>query len=191
MAKTTRASQRQEKCQQVLVQWAQEHKIDLAKLDSGQQWVIYAALQALMIVGTVAPLRRVVGYLLSHCGMDLSAPVIAAVMKITDRAVRKTKALSGKELLSALRRGGNRRPKLRPEHAGVVAKFLVEHPDAPQNQMLAFVLEHLHLSVDRQTLGRFLTRYGLGCLCGSVVKDAPLLSAPRSSEVPSSCSDPP
>jgi hypothetical protein len=164
--------------------------MDLTKLDSGQQWVIYAALQVLMVVAAVAPLRRVIGYVLSHCGMELSARVIAAVMGTTDRAVRKTKALSGKQMLSALRRGGNRRSKLRPEHAGVVAKFLVAHPQAPQSQLLAFILEHLHLGVDRQTASRFLTRYGLGCLTGNPVNDAPLLSASRSSAAPSSCSDP-
>jgi hypothetical protein len=190
MPKTTRTSQRQQKCHQVLEQWAQDHHIDLAKLDSGQQWVIFAALQALMVVGTIAPLRRLVAYLLGHCGMDLPAPVIAAVVEVTDRAVRKTKALSAKELLTALRRRGNRRPKLRPEHAGVVAKFLVEHPKAPQSELLAFVWEHLRLSLDRLTLSRFMTRYGLGCLQGGLVHDAPLLSAPRSSGGPSSCSDP-
>lgn len=166
--------------QQLLRDWAARHGLGVDCLDPGQQWVLFAALQVLSVIGPVAVLRRVLGYLLLHCGMGLSAPVVAAVVGVSDRALRTTQTLSPGQLVAAVRRPGNRKPKLRAEQAGPIARFLVEHPGIHQDQLLAFIRQTWKLKVDRTTLSRYLARYGLGCLrdLGSGAPRAtPLLSA--------------
>jgi transposase len=69
---------------------------------------------------------------------------------------------------------GHRQPKLKAEHAGPVAKYLVEHPSAKVKPILAYIKKDLDVEVDRLTLRRFFKRYGLGCLRGDLVTDTPL-----------------
>lgn len=173
--------------QNILAPWAADHGVHLDALDLGQQWTLFIGLQLLSLLGPVAVLRRLLGYLLAHCGMGLPSGVIAALIGVSDRALRTTKALSPRQLLTTLRRPGNRKPKLRAHHAGPVARFLVEHPGAPAQDLRDFLRQQFQLSVDRTTLHRFLTRYGLGCLRSweASPRPTPLLSAPRSLEAPS------
>jgi hypothetical protein len=74
---------------------------------------------------------------------------------------------------------GHRKPKLQPEHAGLLAKYLVEHKRAKVNDILAFIEHELGVSMDRLTLRRYIQRYGLGCLRNDEHVDdgAPLFSA--------------
>ena len=69
---------------------------------------------------------------------------------------------------------GHAAPKLKPEHAGPIAKYLVEHPRGKAPQILRFVAETLGVTVDRLTLRRYLERYGLGCLREEQAHDTPL-----------------
>src|SRR5438045_3643594 len=98
-ASASKSAQREQQRQQTLTPWAEQHQLDLKSLDAGQQWVLFAALQLVAVVGSCAPLTRVVGYLLAHCGMALPGRLIAAVVGVSDRALRTTKALSPKDLL--------------------------------------------------------------------------------------------
>ena len=186
-ANASAAAARDTARQNVLAQWAADHGVRLDALDLGQQWTLFVGLQLLAVLGPVAVLRRLLGYLLAHCGMGLPGGVIAALLGISDRALRTTKALSPRQLLTTLRRPGNRKPKLRAHHAGPVARFLVEHPGAPAQQLRDFLLQQFQLRVDRTTLHRFLTCYGLGCLRSweASPRPTPLLSAPRRWEAPS------
>jgi transposase len=160
-----------------LTEWASLCSVDLTALDAGQQWVIFAALSFLEFVGRLAPMRRVVAYLLSHCRMDLASTVIGAVVGTTDRAVRKTRQVPARELWKRLReaRRGHPPPKLRKEQVGPVAKFLAEHKRCSVAELLGFILETFNVQMDRLTLRRFLKRYGLGCLREDEVEDTPLL----------------
>jgi len=139
----------------------------------------------LSFVGTVAALRRMVGYLLAHSGLGLSTVVIGAVVGTTDRAVRKGRQVAPKEFWKRLQRArrGHAPPKLRKEQVGPVAKYLSEHPGCSVAQMLGFIRQSFGVEMDRLTLRRFLKRYGLGCLKQSSVVDTPLLSdAPPTGE---------
>jgi hypothetical protein len=127
---------------------------------------------------------RLLTYALAHSSMGLPAPVVAALTGVSDRAVRATKALTANELLHSLRTPprGRGKPKLGPEHAGTMAKFLVEHPNSQVRDIIAFVRAELGVELDRKTLRVYLVRYGLGCLRGDLLADSPLLSEAQTSE---------
>ena len=173
--------------EQRLEKWAAANAVELEKLDSLQQGAVLAALVFLSFVGTVAALRRVVAYLLSHSGLGLSSAVIGAVVGTTDRAVRKGRGVAPKEFWKKLQkaRRGHPPPKLRREQVGPVAKYLAEHPGCTVAEVLGFIRQSFGVQMDRLTLRRFLKRYGLGCLKHSSVEDTPLLSDARCTEEPS------
>ena len=187
MTRSQTAAHRESRRLEVLEAWARQSGIRLERLDLGQQWAVYAALQATAHIGRLPGLRRVVGYLLAHSGMDLGTQVIAAVVGVSSRAVRSAQALTPTEMLHSVRPvGGHRQPKLKPEQAGPLAKFLVEHPRAQVDETLAFIKDEFATEVDRVTLRRFIERFGLGCLKGERIADRPLFSAAPSGEEPSS-----
>jgi hypothetical protein len=167
--------------------WAREHFVELRHLDDGQQWLVFAAISIGRAFEKIPPLMRLLAYAMAHSAMGLPAPVIAALTDVSDRAVRATKALTANELLHSVRTlpRGRGKPKLGPEYAGTVAKFLVEHPSSQVRDIIAFIRAELGVELDRKTLRVYLTRYGLGCLRGELLADSPLLSEAQTSEVPS------
>jgi transposase len=173
--------------QQRLSEWSASSGVDLALLDSDQRAVVVAALTFLGFVGGLAALRRMVAYLLAHCGMGLSSPVIGAVVGTTDRAVRKGRQYPPREFWRRLHkaRRGHAPPKLRAEHVGLVAKFLSEHKRCSVAELLGFIHKSFGVILERHTLRRFLERYGLGCLREETVVGTPLFSAARPMEAPS------
>jgi hypothetical protein len=158
--------------------------VELRHLDDGQHWLVFAALSIAQALEKIPALLRPLTYALAHSSMGLPAPVIAALTGVSDRAVRATKALTANELLHSLRTPprGRGKPKLGPEHAGTMAKFLVEHPNSQVRDIIGFVRAELGVELDRKTLRVYLTRYGLGCLRGDLLADSPLLSEAQTSE---------
>jgi hypothetical protein len=169
-----------------LDRWAHEHCVELRHLDDGQQWLVFAALGVGQALAGLPALMRLLAYVLAHSGMGLPAPVIAALTGVSDRAVRATKALSANELLHSVRTPsrGRGKPKLGPEHAGTVAKFLVEHPNPRVRDIIAFVRMKLGVELDRKTLRVYIARYGLGCLRGDLLAELPLFSEAQTSRAP-------
>lgn len=176
MTRAESSARREAQRRTKLRSWGKKHGIQVQRLDEGQQWVVFAALQVVAVVGELAPLRRLLAYVLAHSGMKLGDRVIGAITRVSDRAVRATKTLEPKEILHSVRTQsrGRRKPKLGPEHAGLVAKYLVEHPKSKVKETLAFIKKKLGVSMDRVTLRRYLQRYGLGCLRGEIHADTPL-----------------
>lgn len=172
---------------QRLSEWSASSGVNLAQLDSDQRAVVVAALTFLGFVGGLAALRRMVAYLLAHCGMGLSSTVIGAVVGTSDRAVRKGRQYPPREFWRRLRkaRRGHAPPKLRAEHVGLVAKFLSEHKRCSVAELLGFIHKSFGVTLERHTLRRFLERYGLGCLREETVMGTPLFSAARPMEAPS------
>jgi hypothetical protein len=160
-----------------LAGWGESRQIDVQHLDEGQKWAVFFALQLLAIVGTFRPLRRLVGYFLAHAGMGFGSTFIAALLEVSDRAIRYTNACTAEEIVDGIRNPvrGHRAPKLGPEQAGPLAKYLLEHPRAKVRDILEFVTNEFGVTMDRLTLRRYLARYGLGCLRGDTHVDAPLL----------------
>jgi len=176
MTKAKVSTAREARRREVVESWAGKHDIGLRRLDEGQQWVVFAALQGTAVLGNLAPLRRLLAWVLAHSGMDLGSSVIGAIAGVSDRAVRTTKTLDPEQILHSVRTPsrGRGKAKLGPEHAGLVAKYLVEHPSAKVNEILAYIEKEFGVTMDRLTFRRYITRYGLGCLRGEVHTDAPL-----------------
>jgi len=174
---TTLSCEREACCEQTLQQWSMRTGIDLTRIDSGQRWVIFAALQAVTLLGETQALKRVVVFLLANCGMGLPATVIASVVGTSDRTIRNLRSYSSAQLLTSVRQrlGGNHKPKLKAEHAGVVGKLLLLHPDARVKELIELIEEEIGIKVDRLTLRRFLKKYGLGCLRGELITNRPPL----------------
>jgi len=186
VAKAETSSERETRRNQTLQVWSKRTGVEIRQLDSGQQWVIFAALQAVTLLGDGSVLKRIVIFLLAHCGMGLRPTVIAAVVDTSDRTVRNVRSYSPAELLASVRQrmGGNHKPKLEAEHAGVVARLLVLHPDVRVKELLGLIAGEIGVTVDRLTLRRFLKQYGLGCLRGDLITDrAPFLPKPSMAEV--------
>lgn len=184
MPKESKAAEREALRVSVLREWADAHGIDRARFDLGQEWIIFFALRVVTHLGRVAGLKRVVGYFLAVSRMDLGSGAIAAIIGVSDRAVRSAQALEPAAMLHSVQHpvGGHRKPKLEAHHAGVIAKFLVDHPRALVQELLDFITKELGVTIDRLTLRRYVARYGLGCLRGDLVTEAPLFSAERATE---------
>src|SRR3990167_2681485 len=97
------SDEREARREEVLEVWAVENSLRLDRLDVGQQWVVFAAIELVSFLSAVPALARVVGYFLSHCGLDLGTQVVAAVVGVSDRAIRQAKALTPKEMLHSVR----------------------------------------------------------------------------------------
>ena len=168
--------------------WSQEQDIDLDRLDEGQRWVVYAALRVSDVVGTLRPLQRALTYFLSKADMGLTEPVIGAITKVSDRSVRDAKTFEPKELVTSITQleRGHRQPKLKAEHAGVVARMLVEKPKAEVSEMLSILEKELGVSIERHTFARYIERYGLGVLREQTVVNRPLFLDTRTTVEPSS-----
>jgi len=188
MASSALAEPRDNDRNRVLADWARERKVDLAPLDPGQRAVLVAALRFLQFVGAVPALRRMVGYMLSNCGMDLSSPMVAAVVNRSEQAVRKARQIPPARFWSRLQRPqrGHAAAKLAAADVGPVARFLATHKKCSVAELLTFIKATFGVELDRLTLRRFLKRYGLGCLREDTVEDAPLLSAAPSTAALSS-----
>jgi len=160
--------------------------VDVERLDEGQKWAAFVALRLLAVIGAVPPLRRVLAYFLVHCGLDLGSTLISALVGTSDRNVRYNHRHSAEELWRRVSHPirGHRPPKLGPEHAGPVAKFLAANPRARVNTILQFIAEELGVEMDRLTLRRFIKRYGLGCLRGDEHEQGPLFWAQRPTGAP-------
>jgi len=184
-----------EQPQEAWARWAEAHQRLLERATEAQRVLLEATVR--FIVGASAPamLIRLVAFFLLHADMGLTPVQVGAAVGRTDRAMRTVQALSAYDMLDALwaelRR--HRQPKLHPEHAGPIAKYLVDHPSATQAEVVAFIARALTIHVDVQTLARFFKAYGLGVLvderrAGETEGKRPFASAPPITEAPSSCS---
>jgi transposase len=157
----------------------------LAVLDEGQRWVLFAFVQVFGLLAPVPRLQRLVAYLLCHCGMDLRLGLIAQLLDSSPQTLSRLRNQTPEELLAELRAQRSGPAKLRPEHVGPIARFLVEHPGVPAGALRKFIHDELGVSIQRHTLARFLRRYGLGCLRQDRVQPAPLFWAPPALAAPS------
>ena len=176
MSRAAKSAERKCARDEHLDQWAKAHQIKIDRLDEGQKWVVFSALRLLAVIGGISALKRLMGYFLAHCGMGLSGTVIGALIGVSDRSIRQNKQYTADELWQRVSQPtrGHRPRKLEHEHAGILAKYLVEHRRAKVDEILSFLAEKLGITMDRLTLRRYIERYGLGCLRGEVHDDGPL-----------------
>ena len=165
MTRAETTQRRHKQREQALQDFQSRSAVALATLDEGQRWLLFAALNLVALLGPISPLRRVVAFLLCHCGLGLKLQVVCAALQLSPRALTSLRKTQPVDLMRSLRstRPG-KTPKLLPEHVGPVARFLVDHPKAPVSDVLDFVHKELGISIQRHALHRFLLRYSLGKL---------------------------
>jgi hypothetical protein len=146
--------------------WQREHAEVLARGTGPQRVLLEAAVRFVAVIAGQPILLRVAAFFLLHAGMGLTPAQVGAAVGRTDRAMRKVQALGARDVLDSIwaELGRHRQPKLHPEHAGPIAKYLVDHPGCTQVEVAAFVAGELSIVVDPQTLHRFLDAYGLNVL---------------------------
>lgn len=192
----TTAKDKSEHPQEAWARWTREHEEVVEKATAPQRVLLEAAVRFLAAVCAQPILLRLTAFFLLHAGMGLTPVQVGAAVRRTDRAMRTVQALSAHAMLESLwgelRR--HRQPKLHAEHAGPIAKYLVEHPGSTQAEVVAFIASELKIAIDVQTLRRFFNAYGLGVLLpergdvNETEEERPFgLGAPIS-EAPFSCS---
>ncbi len=152
--------------QDAWVHWQREHADVLARVTGPQQILLEAAVKFVTVIAAQPILLRVAAFFLLHAGMGLTPAQVGAAVGRTDRAMRTVQALGAREVLDSIwaELGRHRQPKLHPEHAGPIAKYLVDHPRCTQPEVAEFIAAELSIVVDTQTLRRFLEAYGLNVL---------------------------
>ena len=197
MNTNTAKTQANEAPQDAWVRWQREHVEVLERATGPQRVLLEAAVRFVAVIAAQPILLRVAAFFLLHADMGLTPAQVGAAVGRTDRAMRTVQALGAHELLDSiwaeLRR--HRQPKLHPEHAGPIAKYLVDHPECTQLEVTMFIASELSIVVDTQTLHRFLDTYGLNVLRAdhhgaageAEVSRPPSSGAPASGAPSSSC----
>lgn len=159
-------NQASEAGQDVWASWQAEHEDVMERATGPQRILLEAAVRFVAVIAEQPILLRVAAFFLLHCGMGLTAAQVGAAVGRTDRAMRTVRALGAREMLDSIwaELGRHRQAKLRPEHAGPIAKYLVDHPGCTQPEVTHFIAAELSIVVDTQTLRRFLDAYGLDVL---------------------------
>ena len=152
--------------QDVWADWQREHAAVMIRATGPQRILLEAAVRFVAVIAAQPVLLRVAAFFLLHSSMGLTPAQVGAAVGRTDRAMRTVKGLGVRDMLDSVwaELGRHRQPKLHPEHAGPIAKFLVEHPGCTQPEVALFVAAELSIVVDAQTIGRFLEVYGLTVL---------------------------
>jgi len=177
--------------------WQREHGELLERATGPQRVLLEAAVRFLAVIEAQPILLRVAAFFLLHAGMGLTPAQVGAAVGRTDRAMRTVQALGACDVLDSIwaELGRHRQPKLHPEHAGPIAKYLVDHPGCTQLEVTMFIASELSIVVDTQTLHRFLGTYGLNVLRAdhhgaageAEVSRPPSSGAPASGAPSSSC----
>ena len=167
MATETATTQANEAPQDAWARWQREHAVLLERATGPQRVLLEATVRFVAVIAAQPILLRVAAYFLLHAGMGLTLVQVGAAVGRTDRAMHTVRALAPRELLDSIwaELGRHRQPRLHPEHAGPIAKYLVDHPRCTQSEVVAFIARELSVEIEVQTLRRFLESYGLYVLC--------------------------
>lgn len=146
--------------------WAATHGDVLARLTVPQRVLVEAAVRFVGATEGHPIMRRVAAFFLLHAGMELSPAHVGVAVGRTDRALRTVRALSARDFVESIwgELGRHRQPKLSAEHAGPIAKYLIDHPGCTQAEMVGHIRGSFGIVVDPLTLRRFFKKYGLGVL---------------------------
>jgi hypothetical protein len=174
--------------QDAWVGWQRAHADVLQGATRAQQVLLEAVVRFVAVVAAQPILLRAAAYFLLHADMGLTAAQVGAAVGRTDRAMRTVRALTAHEMLDSIwaELGRHRQPRLRSEHAGPIAKYLVDHPRCTQPEVVAFIASELRIDIEQQTLRRFLEAYGLYVFRPEHDRGEAHVSRPTSSGAPTS-----
>jgi transposase len=194
MDSSTATVQASEAPQDAWVRWQREHADVMTRATGPQRILLEAAVRFVAVIAAQPVLLRLAAFFLLHSDMGLTPAQVGAAVGRTDRAMRTVQALGVRDMLDSIwaELGRHRQPKLHPEHAGPIAKYLVDHPRCTQPEVAQFIASELSIVVDTQTLRRFLEAYGLNVLhpdhhaAAEVAASRPASSGAPTSGAPSS-----
>lgn len=189
------ATQSNELPEDAWARWSGEHAEVLERATGSQQVLLEAAARFVAVIAGQPILLRVAAFFLLHADMGLTPAQVGAAVGRTDRAMRTVRALTVHEMLDSIwaELGRHRQPKLHPEHAGPIAKYLIDHPRCTQPEVVAFIAEELKIEIEAQALRRFLDAYGLYVLrpdhraAEEAAPARPAFSGAPTTGAPSSC----
>jgi hypothetical protein len=163
MALETATRRANEAPQDAWERWRREHAKLLERATGPQRILLEAAVRFVAVLAAQSILLRAAAYFLLQADMGLTPAQVGAAVGRTDRAMRTVRALAAHEMLDSIwaELGRHRQPRLHPEHAGPIAKYLVDHPRCTQPEVVAFIASKLKINIELQTLRRFLEVYGL------------------------------
>ncbi|MDC0681548.1 hypothetical protein [Sorangium atrum] len=163
MATDTATTHANEAPQQAWVRWQREHADVMEGATRSQQVLLEAAMRFVAVIAAQPILLRVAAYFSLHAEMGLTAAQVGAAVRRIDRAMCTVRTLTTQQLLESIwaEIGRHRQPRLRPKHAGLIAKYLVDHPRCTQPEVVAFIERELGIDMEQQRLRRFLDAYGL------------------------------
>lgn len=146
--------------------WSKAHGDVLARLTAPQRALLEAAVRFVVGCDGHPIMRRMAAFFLLHAGMGLTPAQVGTAVGRTDRALRTVQKLSPREFVESIwgELGRHRQPKLSAEHAGPIAKYLIDHPGCTQTAMVGNIRASFGITVDLLTLRRFFKKYGLGVL---------------------------
>jgi hypothetical protein len=158
MALETATMRANEAPQDAWERWQREHAKLLERATGSQRILLEAAVRFVAVMAAQPILLRLAAFFLLHAGMDLTPAQVGAAVGRTDRAMRTVRASSAQDVLASIwaELGRHRQPKLHAEHAGPIAKYLVEHPPCRRSEVVAFLANELKVDIDVPTLSRFL-----------------------------------
>lgn len=147
--------------------FVQQHQ--LAKKTRPEQLpLLEAALIFLEFVGHLALFRRILAYVLQHCGVKFPQKTLAALLSYTDRNLRKLKHQAPAAMVRHLHfrpeHNLGQSARVQPEHIGPLVEFLVARPRTTLEEVQAFLHDQLGIQVSRSTVENTLQRYGLSRL---------------------------
>jgi len=160
--------------------WLHDSAVPEAGLSAAQRAVLEAAFHFLDQRGRDYFSRRLLSHVLLHARTGLKVAQVARLLGFSRSAASAQQGLSSKEVVRAAqhRLAGRAHGKLLPRHAGPVAHFLGEHPEATRWELLDFLRRTLGVSVSRMALYRFLKKYGLDQAGRLVAVPAPAAGGP-------------
>lgn len=143
--------------------WLEQAGISQARLTAEQLAILNAAFCFRQRQGRDYYSTRLLGHFLLHCGTGLKVAAIARLLGISRPTASEQQDMPSKAVIrsAAHRMAGRAYGKLLPRHAGPVAEYLLNHPDATRTDLLTFLKDTLAVSVSRVALNKFLNKYGL------------------------------
>ncbi len=117
---------------------------------------------------------RLLGHFLLNCDSGLAVAQIARLLGIARPTASRQQNLSSKEAIQQAHHRLDGRPhgKLLPRFAGPIAAYLLGHRDASRADVLDFIKQTFAVQVSRIALYKFLKKYGLQDIQGSVEPSA-------------------
>ena len=142
----------------------QRHQLE-KKAKPDQLPLLEAALTFLEFVGHLALFRRILAYVLHHCGVKFPQRMLAALLAYTDRNLRKLKtqapAAMARHLQFRPESNVGQAARVQPEHIGPLVEFLVARERTTLEEVQAFLQDKLGIRVSRSTVETTLQRYRL------------------------------